>query len=153
LAADVGDLCICTRRRAGDCGLDHGRNPDRHCDRQLDLAEPLGGFGGVVRFSDYLPARASEFMHEIVEPQGVVAVLITLVVVAIAAGVVLGAVRLHRFTLIRDGDVLHHGRGLLSKETATIPVGRVQAVRIVEGFGACSSATAACRSRSPESDG
>ena len=51
------------------------------------------------RFSEYLPVRASEFMQEIVEPQGLVAVLITLVVVAIAAGVVLGALRLHRFTL------------------------------------------------------
>ena len=86
------------------------------------------------RFSDYLPVRASEFMHEIVEPQGVVAVLITLVVVAIVGGVVLGALRLHRFTLIRDGDVLRNSRGLLGKQTATIPVGRIQAVRIVEGF-------------------
>ena len=87
------------------------------------------------RFSEYLPIRASEFMEEIVVPQGVVAVLITLVVVAIAAGVVLGALRLHRFTLIRDGDVLRNSRGLLGKQTATIPIKRVQAVRIVEGFG------------------
>jgi putative membrane protein len=86
------------------------------------------------RFSDYLPVRASEFMHEIVEPQGLVAVLITLVVVAVAAGVVFDALRLHRFTLIRDGDVLHNSRGLLGKQTATISIGRVQAVRIVEGF-------------------
>ena len=86
------------------------------------------------RFSEYLPIRASEFMNEIVEPQGVVAVLITLVVVAIAAGVVLGALRLNRFTLIRDGDVLRNSRGLLGKQSATIPVSRVQAVRIVEGF-------------------
>ena len=86
------------------------------------------------RFSEYLPVRASEFMQEIVEPQGLVAVLITLVVVAIAAGVVLGALRLNRFTLIRDGDVLRNSRGLLGKQTATIPVDRVQAVRIVEGF-------------------
>ena len=47
------------------------------------------------RFSQYLPIRASEFMHEIVEPQGLVAVLITLVVVAIVAGVVVDALRLH----------------------------------------------------------
>ena len=80
------------------------------------------------------PIRASEFMEEIVEPQGVVAVLITLVVVAIAAGVVFGALRLNRFTLIRDGDVLRNSRGLLGKQTATIPIERVQAVRIVEGF-------------------
>ena len=86
------------------------------------------------RFSEYLPIRASEFMEENVVPQGVVAVLITLVVVAVAAGVVLGALRLHRFTLIRDGDVLRNSRGLLGKQAATIPIKRVQAVRIVEGF-------------------
>jgi putative membrane protein len=86
------------------------------------------------RFSGYLPIRASEFMNDIVVPQGVVAVLITLVVVAIAAGLVLGALRLHRFTLIRDGDVLRNSRGLLGKQSATIPIKRVHAVRIVEGF-------------------
>jgi putative membrane protein len=86
------------------------------------------------RFSAYVPARASEFMNEIVEPQGAVAVVITLVAVAVAAGVVLGALRLNRFTLVRDGLVLRNRRGLLGKQTATIPVERVQAVRLVEGF-------------------
>jgi putative membrane protein len=86
------------------------------------------------RFSTYVPARASEFMTEIVEPQGALAVVITLVAVAIAAGVVLGAVRLNRFTLVRDGNVLRNRRGLLGKQTAAIPVERVQAVRVVEGF-------------------
>src|SRR4029079_2832479 len=73
-------------------------------------------------------------MKEIVEPRGVVAVLLTLVAVAIIAGLVLGALRLNRFTLIRRGDVLRTSRGLLGKQTATISVRRVQAVRIVEGF-------------------
>ena len=86
------------------------------------------------RFSEYVPIHASKFMKEIVEPRGVVAVLLTLVAVAIVAGLVLGALRLNRFTLIRDGDVLRTSRGLLGKQTATISVRRVQAVRIVEGF-------------------
>jgi putative membrane protein len=86
------------------------------------------------RLSAYVPVRASEFMNEVVEPQGFLAVVITLVVVAIAAGVVLGALRLNRFTLVRDGDVLRNRRGLLGKQTATIPIERVQAVRVVEGF-------------------
>jgi putative membrane protein len=86
------------------------------------------------RFSQYVPVHASEFMKEIVEPQGVLAVLLMLVTVAIAAGLVLGALRLNRFTLIRDGDVLRTSRGLLGKQTATISARRVQAVRIVEGF-------------------
>jgi putative membrane protein len=86
------------------------------------------------RLSEYIPVRASEFMNEVVEPQGVLAVVITLVVVVIAAGVVLGALRLNRFTLVRDGGVLRNRRGLLGKQTATIPIERVQAVRVVEGF-------------------
>ena len=86
------------------------------------------------RFSQFVPSRAQEFMNETVEPRGVFAVLIALVVVAIVAGVVLGALRLNRFTLIRDGDVLRNSRGLLGKQSATVPVKRIQAVRIVEGF-------------------
>jgi putative membrane protein len=83
------------------------------------------------KFSEYVPVHASQFMKESVEPQGVVAVLLTLVTVAIVAGLVLGAVRLNRFTLVRDGDVLRTSRGLLGKQTATISARRVQAVRIV----------------------
>jgi putative membrane protein len=86
------------------------------------------------RFSAYVPSRASEFMNEIVAPQGIIVVVIVLVVAAVAAGLVLGTLRLNRFTLIRDGDVLRNSRGLLGKQAATIPVKRVQAVRIVEGF-------------------
>ena len=86
------------------------------------------------RFSEYVPSRAADFMHENVEPRGIVAVLVALVVVAIVGGVVLGALRLNQFTLIRDGDVLRNSRGLLGKQSATIPVKRIQAVRIVEGF-------------------
>lgn len=87
------------------------------------------------RFSAYVPARAADFMNQTVEPRGVLAVLIALVVVAIVAGVVLSALRLNRFTLIRDGEVLRNNRGLLGKQSATIPVKRIQAVRIVEGLG------------------
>ena len=92
-------------------------------------------------------------MNETVEPRGVVAVLIALVVVAIVGGVVFGALRLNQFTLIRDGEVLRNTRGLLGKQTATIPVERIQAVRVVEGIGGCRSAIAACRSRWPASAG
>jgi putative membrane protein len=86
------------------------------------------------RFSAYVPIRASEFMNEIVAPQCIIVVVIVLVVAAIAGGLVLGTLRLYRFTLIRDGDVLRNSRGLLGKQAATILVDRVQAVRIVEGF-------------------
>jgi putative membrane protein len=98
---------------------------------------PLIFAGALVvwfRFTEYIPPKATDFMQQTVEPRGVVAVLIALVVVAIVGGVTLGALRLNQFTLIRDGDVLRNTRGLLGKQAATIPINRIQAVRIVEGF-------------------
>jgi putative membrane protein len=98
---------------------------------------PLIFAGALVvwfRFSEYVPSKAADFMQENVEPRGIVAVLVALVVIAIVSGVILGALRLTRFTLTRDGDVLRNSRGLLGKQSATIPVNRIQAVRIVEGF-------------------
>jgi putative membrane protein len=86
------------------------------------------------RFSEYLPIRASEFMEEFIEPRGMVAVLITIVVIAIAASVIVGALRLAGFTLVRDGNVLRNSSGLFGRRTATISADRVGAVRIVEGF-------------------
>ena len=101
-------------------------------------------------FSDYLPARTADFMTEVVEPQGSAVVLITLALVAIVGGVAFGALRLYRFTLVRDGDVLHASRGLLGKQTATISIKRVQAVRVVEGPWRFCAVIAASTSRSPE---
>lgn len=86
------------------------------------------------RFSEFVPVPAADLIQKIVAPQGVIAVVITLLVAAVAAGVVLGALRLHRFTLVRDGEVLRIRRGLWGTQSATIPVDRVQAVRIVEGL-------------------
>lgn len=86
------------------------------------------------RFSEYVPARAADVMKTAVEPRGVVAVIVALIVFAIVAGVCFGAMRLNQFTLIRDGDVIRNTRGLLGKQTAVIPIKRIQAVRIVEGF-------------------
>jgi putative membrane protein len=98
---------------------------------------PLIFAGALVvwfRFSSFVPERAADVMKTSVEPRGIVAVLVALVVVAIVGGVVFGALRLNRFTLIRDGEVIRNTRGLLGKQSATIPVRRIQAVRIVEGF-------------------
>ncbi len=86
------------------------------------------------RFSEYVPERAADVMKTTIEPRGVLAVVIALVVVAVVGGVLFGALRLNQFTLIRDGDVIRNTRGLLGKQSATIPVKRIQAVRIVEGF-------------------
>ena len=94
------------------------------------------------RFADYVPIRAAAFLERSVQPHGLTAVLFTFAAVAIIGGVAVGVLRFHRFTLTRDGGVLHSSRGLLAKQAATIPVHRVQAVRVVEGlwrllFGYC----------------
>ena len=91
-----------------------------------------GGVVPVLRVP--VPIRASEFMQDIVEPRGLVAVLVTLVVVALAAVVTLGALRLHRFTLIRDGDVLRQLEACWVSKRRPIPISRIQAVRIVKGY-------------------
>ena len=104
------------------------------------------------RFANLLPEPAAEAM-DIVAPQGLFAVLLALVAVAVAVSAVQGVLWLHRFTLIRDGEVLRIHRGLLGRQSAIIPVERVQAVRIVEGLGRTLWAIAACRSRSRASDG
>ncbi len=95
------------------------------------------------RFSAFVPSRAADFMHTTVEPRGSVAVLVALVVVAVVLGIINSALRLNNFTLVRDGAVLRKHAGLLGTQTGTIPVKRVQGVRIVEGlwrapFGYCS---------------
>jgi len=95
------------------------------------------------RFTEYVPERAADVMKTSVEPRGIIAVIVALIVVAIVAGVLIGALRLNRFTLIRDGEVIRNTRGLLGKQSASIPIKRIQAVRIVEGstravFGYCS---------------
>ncbi len=95
------------------------------------------------QFSAFVPDRAADFMHESVEPRGTVAVIVALVIIAVVLGVVNSALRLNQFTLTRDGDVLRKSAGLLGTQSGTIPVKRVQAVRIVEGlwrapFGYCS---------------
>lgn len=85
------------------------------------------------QFSEYLPVGALEFMEDVVEPRGLVAILITLVAVAITVSIIIGALRLFRFTLTRDGDVLRSSSGLFGRKTAAVSAKRVEAVRIVEG--------------------
>jgi putative membrane protein len=56
------------------------------------------------------------------------------VAAAVLAGIALTSLRLARFTLIRDNGQLRISRGLIAQRSGTIPVDRVQAVRIVEGW-------------------
>jgi len=69
-------------------------------------------------------------------PSSVTAVLLVVAAAGLFAWLLAigGTVLAHAgFTLSRDGDYLHIRRGLLERREATIPISRVQAVRVVEG--------------------
>ena len=90
--------------------------------------DDLGGF-----FSE-------EFVRRIVErvaPNSVVVVLLLVLAVGLLAWLlaIAGTVLAHAgFTLSREGGFLYIKRGLLERREATIPLARIQAVRIVEGL-------------------
>ncbi len=99
----------------------------------LMFAGAAAGFG---RIRDVLPER---FLHRItgevlVGGRTTALILLAAVVAAVAAGIVLTSLRLANFTLTRDDDRLQISRGLLSQRSGTIPVDRVQAVRVVQGW-------------------
>ena len=120
MAANLGGVCTWPRRTGGR-GVDQGRDADRRGDQLRGPADLHGCAGVWFRFAYLLPERAADVM-EIVAPQGLSAVLITLVAVALAVSAVRAALWWHRFTLIRDGDVLRIHRGLLGRQSAIIPV-------------------------------
>jgi putative membrane protein len=78
-------------------------------------------------------------------PQSVTAAVLVVVGLLVAAWVlsILGSVvAFGGFTLVRDDERIRIRRGLISRNEATVPVGRVRAVRVVEGllrrpFGLC----------------
>jgi putative membrane protein len=61
-------------------------------------------------------------------------VIAGLLLLATVIGIILTALRLARFSLVRDGDRLRMSRGLLSQRSSSVQVQRVQAVRLVEGI-------------------
>jgi putative membrane protein len=99
----------------------------------LILAGAAATFG---RARDVLPERTFRTLTREVLVGGTTTalVLLTAAVLAVLAGIALTSLRLARFTLVRDGDVLRISRGLLAQRSGTIPVDRVQAVRVVEGW-------------------
>jgi len=69
-------------------------------------------------------------------PRSITAVLLIVAALGLFAWLlaIAGTVLAHAgFTLARDGDYLYIRRGLLERREATIPLSRIQAVRIVEG--------------------
>ncbi len=99
----------------------------------LMFAGAAAAFG---RIRDVLPERVLHRLSGEVFGGGRTTVLILLaaVIAAVVAGIVLTSLRLANFTLVRDGDRLRISRGLLAQRSGTIPVDRVQAVRVVQGW-------------------
>ena len=90
--------------------------------------DDLGGF-----FSEERVRR----IFEQVAPNSVVVVLLLVLAVGLLAWLlaIAGTVLAHAgFTLSREGGFLYIKRGLLERREATIPLARIQAVRIVEGL-------------------
>lgn len=103
-----------------------------------------GAVATLGRAHDILPRRTFDRIADRIFVGGTTTALILLagVAVAVLAGIALTSLRLARFTLVREGQRLRITRGLIAQRSGTIPVDRVQAVRIVEGlwrrlFGYC----------------
>ena len=92
--------CLAWRRDPGRRAAGRGRGHRRAGTEEMLIAAitnnsiPLIFAAAMVvwyRFSEYVPSRAQDFMTQTVEPRGILAVVTALVVVAVVAGVVLGA--------------------------------------------------------------
>jgi len=96
----------------------------------------VGAASTFGRARDVLPERLFQRLSHHVFLGGMATVLLLLagVILAVLAGVALTSLRLAHFTLIREGDRLRISRGLIAQRTGTIPVDRVQAIRVVQGW-------------------
>ena len=103
---------------------------------QIGVALSLLAVGSQV-FDEFL---SEAFLRDLVEslaPNALVVALILIPAVALVAWLlaIAGTVLAHfGFTLSREGDFLYIKRGLLERREATIPLGRIQAVRLSEGL-------------------
>ncbi|MGB3634319.1 MAG: PH domain-containing protein [Rubrobacteraceae bacterium] len=102
---------------------------------QIGVALSLVAIGSQF-FYNLVSERLLGRVYEFIAPDSILA----LAVIALAVGLfawflAIGGTILSYagFTLSREGDFLYIKRGLLEKREATIPLARIQAVRIVEG--------------------
>src|ERR687894_508035 len=103
---------------------------------QIGVALSLLAVGSQV-FDEFLSEAFLRNLVESLAPNALVVVLILVPVVALFAWLlaIAGTVLAHfGFTLSREGDFLYIKRGLLERREATIPLGRIQAVRVSEGL-------------------
>jgi len=103
---------------------------------QIGVALSLLAVGSQV-FDEFLSEAFLRNLVESLAPNAVVVALILIPAVALVAWLlaIAGTVLAHfGFTLSREGDFLYIKRGLLERREATIPLGRIQAVRVSEGL-------------------
>ncbi len=103
---------------------------------QIGVALSLVAVASQV-FDNFLPNNITERIFELLAPRSLTFVLLLALVLALFAWLLSigGTVLAYSgFTLSRDGDFLYIRRGLLEKREATLPLARIQAVRIVEGI-------------------
>jgi putative membrane protein len=113
--------------------------------RDLLLAGATSGQIGVTLsliavasqlFNDFLSQNLAQRLIETFAPRSVTTALLYVFILGLVAWLLAigGTVLAHTgFTLSRDGDFLYIRRGLLERREATIPLARIQAVRIMEG--------------------
>ena len=88
-------------------------------------------------FDNFLPDNLTERLFESLAPRSLTVILLLVLFLALFAWLLSigGTVLAYSgFTLSRDGDFLYIRRGLLERREATLPLARIQAVRIVEGI-------------------
>ena len=102
---------------------------------QIGVALSLVAVASQV-FDNFLPNDLAERLFELLAPRSLTVFLFLVPALALLAWLLSigGTVLAYSgFTLSRDGDFLYIRRGLLEKREATLPLARIQAVRIVEG--------------------
>lgn len=102
---------------------------------QIGVALSLLAVGSQV-FDEFLSESFLRDLADSLAPSALVLALILIPAVALFAWLlaIAGTVLAHfGFTLSRDGEFLYIKRGLLERREATIPLGRIQAVRVSEG--------------------
>jgi putative membrane protein len=94
------------------------------------VSQLFGDLGNLI------PDELVRRLFEQIAPSSVGAILLLIVAFGVFAWLlaIAGTVLAHAgFTLSGDGDFLYIERGLLERREATIPLARIQAVRIIEG--------------------
>jgi putative membrane protein len=101
---------------------------------QLGIVLPVLAFGGQLVQQLFNQQRGEEAVRRLPHTEAAVILIVLALIAAAWLLSTLGAlVAFGGFTLTRDGDRLRISRGLVQRREATVPVGRVRAVRVVEG--------------------